>query len=101
DYKNDYQMILKDVNQQIYNLSFDFLRKTYNLTGLKETRNQSLTEFFTILQHVFDQLVQAVERIKASPHTKLVKEERIVEAARAKKVGKENVPFITKRPHLL
>lgn len=101
DYKSDYQMILKDVNQQIYNLAFDFLRKTYNLTGLKETRNQSLTEFFTILQHVFDQLVQAVERIKASPHTKLVKEERIVEAARAKRVGKENVPFITKRPHLL
>lgn len=46
DYKQDYQMILNDVNQQIYNLSFDFLRKTYHLTGLKETRNQSLTEFF-------------------------------------------------------
>ena len=64
DYKHDYQMILNDVNQQIYNLSFDFLRKTYHLTGLKETRHQSLTEFFTILQHVFGQLVQAVERIQ-------------------------------------
>lgn len=101
DYKNDYQMILKDINQQIYNLSFDFLRKTYNLTGLKETRNQSLTEFFTILQHVFDQLVQAVERIKTSPHSKLVKDERIIEVSRAKKAGKENVSFIKKRPHLL
>jgi hypothetical protein len=50
DYKNDYQTILKDVNEQIYNLSFDFLRKTYQLTGLKETSYQSLTEFFTILQ---------------------------------------------------
>ncbi|USB33938.1 restriction endonuclease-like protein [Paenibacillus sp. YPG26] len=101
DYKRDYQMILNDVNQQIYNLSFDFLRKTYNLTGLKETRNQSLTEFFTILQHVFEQLVQAVERIKSAPHSKLEKENRIVEAARAKRMGKENISFLTKRPHLL
>lgn len=35
DYKNDHQMILNDVNEQIYNLSFDFLRKTYNLTSFK------------------------------------------------------------------
>lgn len=101
DYKNDYQMILNDVNQQIYNLSFDFLRKTYNLTGLKETRQQSLTEFFAILQHVFVQLVQAVERINSSPHSKHQVVNRVVEAARVKKTGRENISFLTKRPHLL
>ncbi|MGE5661682.1 MAG: DUF2357 domain-containing protein [Ignavibacteriales bacterium] len=56
DYKKDYQLILQDVNEQIYNLSFDFLRKTYQLTGLKDTKHQSLTEFFTILKHIFVQL---------------------------------------------
>ncbi|NQX69863.1 DUF2357 domain-containing protein [Paenibacillus alba] len=101
DYKNDYQMILNDVNEQIYNLSFDFLRKTYNLTGLKETNHQSLTEYFTILQHVFAQLVQAVERIKLSPHAKLQSENRLVDAARVKRAGKENIAFLAKRPHLL
>ncbi|MDQ0919169.1 restriction endonuclease-like protein [Paenibacillus sp. V4I5] len=101
DYKNDYQMILNDVNEQIYNLSFDFLRKTYNLTGLKETNHQSLTEYFTILQHVFTQLVQAVERIKLSPHSKLQSENRLVDAARVKRAGKENIAFLAKRPHLL
>ncbi|MDQ0063263.1 restriction endonuclease-like protein [Paenibacillus harenae] len=101
DYKQDYQMILHDVNQQIYNLSFDFMRKTYNLTGLKETRNQSLTEFFTILQHVFDQLVHAVERIKAAPHSKLEYEKHLVEAARVKRAGRENMAYLTKRPQLL
>ena len=93
DYKRDYQMILNDVNQQIYNLSFDFLRKTYHLTGLKETRHQSLTEFFTILQHVFGQLVQAVERIQSSPHTKHQVENRIVESGRVKKAGEEEHCF--------
>lgn len=101
DYKEDYQAILRDVNRQIYNLSFDFLRKTYNLTVLKETKNQSLTEFFTILQHVFKQLVQAVERIQASPNYKLEKEMRKVEAARVKKSGKENIAYLTKHPHFL
>lgn len=101
DYKNDYEMILNDVDQQIYNLSFDFLRKTYNLTGLKETRHQSLTEFFTILQHVFGQLVQAVERINSSPHSKHRLESRVVESGRLKKAGKENIAYLAKRPHLL
>lgn len=101
DYKQDYQAILNDVNQQIYNLSFDFLRKTYNMTGFKETRHQSLSEFFTILQHVFVQLVQAVERINSSPQSKHRAENRIVESGRLKKTGKENIAFLTKRPHLL
>lgn len=101
DYKQDYQAILNEVNGQIYNLSFDFLRKTYQLTGLKESRSQSLTEFFTILQHVFQQLVKTVERMQSAPHHKLQQENRLVESARAKKVGRENMAFLAKRPHLL
>lgn len=45
DYKRDYEAILRDINKQIYNLSFDFLRKTYHLTGLQDTTQQSMTEF--------------------------------------------------------
>lgn len=101
DYKRDYQEILADVNRQIYNLSFDFLRKTYHLTGLKETHNQSLTEFFTILEHVFHHLSGAVERIQASPHSKLRVENRRVDAAKVKKAGRENAAYLAKRPHQL
>ncbi|WP_308637854.1 restriction endonuclease-like protein [Paenibacillus silvisoli] len=101
DYKRDYQMILNDVNQQIYNLSFDFLRKTYNLTGLKETKNQSLTEFFSILKHVFSHLIQAVERIQFAPHSKHQVENRIVSSGQVRKPGKKNIQFLSKHPHLL
>jgi predicted component of viral defense system (DUF524 family) len=101
DYKQDYHAILNEVNGQIYNLSFDFLRKTFHLTGLKETRSQSLTEFFAILQHVFQQLVQTVERMQSAPHHKLQMEKRLVESARVKKAGRENVAYLAKRPHLL
>ncbi|MBB6637615.1 restriction endonuclease-like protein [Cohnella thailandensis] len=101
DYKTDYQMILNDVNKQIYNLSFDFLRKTYHLTGLRETRNQSLAEYFTILQHVFRQLVQAVERISMAPHSKHHKEYKITEASRARQAAKDTIAYLHRNPHLL
>lgn len=100
DYKRDYEVILREVNDQIYNLSFDFLRKTFHLTGLRETRHQSLTEFFTILQQAFGQLTQGIDRIKNAPHYKMRRESHLVEASRAKRVGKENIAFLQKRPEL-
>ncbi|WP_316246792.1 DUF2357 domain-containing protein [Paenibacillus ihumii] len=100
DYKRDYEVILREVNEQIYNLSFDFLRRTFHLTGLRETRYQSITEFFTILQQVFQQLIQGVDRIKNAPHSKMRRESHVVESSRAKRVGKENLAFLRKRPEL-
>lgn len=101
DYKLDYQNILNEVNAQIYNLAFDFLRKTYQLTGLRETQHQSLTEFFTILQHVFRQLLDAVERINKNPNYALLQDRRLVDANRVKKAGRENIRELAKHPERL
>lgn len=101
DYKRDYHAILQDVNHQIHNLTFDFLRKTYQLTGLKETNQQSLTEYFTILRYLFDQLIKAVQRIEGSPHTKMHQEERIVPAERAKKINHKTMQYLSRHPKLL
>lgn len=101
DYRRDYQMIVRDVNEQVYNLSFEFLRRTYLLMGTRETKRQSLTEFWAILRHVFRQLADAVERIEVAPHYRLVKENRVMDAARVKRAGRDNVTFLAKRPHLL
>lgn len=101
DYKLDYQNILNEVNEQIYNLAFDFLRKTYQLTGLRETQHQSLTEFFTILQHVFRQLLDAVERINKNPNYALLQDRRLVDANRVKRAGRENIRELAKHPERL
>lgn len=101
DYKLDYQNILNEVNAQIYNLAFDFLRRTYQLTGLRETQHQSLTEFFTILQHVFRQLLGAVERINKNPNYALLQDRRLVDANRVKKAGRENIRELAKHPERL
>lgn len=101
DYKLDYQNILHEVNAQIYNLAFDFLRRTYQLTGLRETQHQSLTEFFAILQHVFSQLLDAVERINKNPNYALLQERRLMDMGRVKKAGRENIRELAKHPERL
>lgn len=101
DYKLDYQNILHEVNAQIYNLAFDFLRRTYQLTGLRETQHQSLTEFFAILQHIFRQLLEAVERINKNPHYALLQDRRLMDANRVKKAGRENIRELAKHPERL
>lgn len=101
DYKRDYQMILQDVNQQIYNLSFDFMRKTYHLTGLTQTTSQSLTEYFTILKSIFQKLVEAIERIEHYPHQRMQQERLVKDTNLVKRTGRENISFLNKRPHLL
>lgn len=101
DYKKDYYAILQDVNHQVHNLTFDFLRKTYHLTGLKETKQQSLTEYFTILRYLFEQLLKSIQRIEGSPHTKLHQDQRIVPVERAKKINTRTVQYLSKHPQLL
>ncbi|MDF9843737.1 MULTISPECIES: restriction endonuclease-like protein [unclassified Paenibacillus] len=101
DYKLDYQNILNEVNAQIYNLAFDFLRRTYQLTGLRETQHQSLTEFFSILQYIFRQLLDAVERINKNPNYALLQDRRLVDANRVKRAGRENIRELAKHPERL
>lgn len=101
DYKCDYLLILNDVNAQISNLAFDFLRKTFHFSGLKETKHQSLTEFFVILRQLFTQMLEEVGRIQAAPHTKLQSEYMKVEAARIRRADKGNAAYVAKHPHLL
>ncbi len=101
DYQRDFQMILSEVNEQIHNLAFDFLRRTYQLTGLKETQHQSLAEFYTILKSFFQQLVWAVERIQVAPHYKLIPIHEIRRAEQVKRAGRENLSYLSKHPHRL
>src|SRR5690606_15274492 len=53
DYRRDYQQLMHEVNEHVYNLAFDFIRRTYQQTGLREAQKPSLTEFFAILRQIF------------------------------------------------
>lgn len=96
DYQNDYNAILKDINDELYNLIFDFYKKTYLLTGLRDTVGNSLTEFFAIINLIFDRLDRAIEIVLRMPHHVLAKERVVENNYKVKRVDNECIKWINR-----
>ncbi|WP_257535545.1 DUF2357 domain-containing protein [Mesobacillus foraminis] len=97
DYKKDYQKLLKEVNDEIYNLAFHFIRKTFLGARLKLEGNPSRAEFYRLISKHFQQFLQAIERIERQPHHKL---ETIHEKARGdqlRKIDSKSRSYLRKR----
>ncbi|WP_234120406.1 restriction endonuclease-like protein [Clostridium hydrogenum] len=98
DYRKDYINILKDVNEEIYNLAFDFLRRTYSISGLSKNRGTSLSEYYSILSYIFDKLKKSINIITIMPHHSLVNERQIVPYHKIKSVTSETIKWLEKKP---
>jgi uncharacterized protein len=68
DYRNDYENLLGEVNDEIYNLAFHFIRKTYLGANIKLDGNPSRAEFYRLMEKHFQQFIQAINRIERQPH---------------------------------
>jgi uncharacterized protein len=53
DYRNDYERLLREVNDEIYNLAFHFIRKTYLGANIKLDGNPSQAEFYRLIDKTF------------------------------------------------
>lgn len=98
DYRKDYINILKDVNEEIYNLAFDFLRRTYSISGLSKNRGTSLSEYYSILSYIFDKLKKSINIIISMPHHSLVNEKQIAPYHKIKNVTSETIKWLEKKP---
>lgn len=98
DYNDDYIAILSDVNNEIYNLSFDFLKKTYLWSSIKDNVGGSLTEFFSILQIIFDKFIAASDTVIKTPHHILQQEKQIVPFHKLKKASLDTMKWLEKNP---
>jgi len=96
DYLNDYNAILKDINDELYNLIFDFYKKTYLLTGLSNTVGNSLTEFFAIINLIFGRLERAIGIVLRMPHHVLAKERVVENNYKVKRVDNECIKWINR-----
>lgn len=68
DYKNDYQKLLQEVNDEIYNLSYHFIRKTFSQARLNLEGEPTRAEFYRLISEHFQQFLQSIQRIKNQPH---------------------------------
>jgi len=73
DYKKDYKALLDEVNEEIYNLAYHFIKRTYLQGSAKIYKEPSLTEFYRLIDLHFEQYTQAIERIEKFSHQQLIK----------------------------
>ena len=60
-----------EVNDEIYNLAFHFIRKTYLGASIKLDGKPSRAEFYRLISKHFQQFIQAINRIERQPHHRL------------------------------
>ena len=100
DYQEDFFKLLQEVNEEVYNLAFDFLMKTQMAADLKRESEPSPAEYFSILKTIFKKLLQALEQIKRSPYQEVVPVNRVVRPEKAKKADAATTKWLASRPHL-
>jgi len=101
DYRQDFYALVREVNEEIYNLAFDFLRKTFFTANLRPSVNQSLSEFFSIITLIFDNLLKALERVNRNPHHHLTGTTQVLTSEKIKRVDHHSLKWLEKNPHVL
>lgn len=100
-YKEDYEEILRDVNEEIYNLAYGFLARTYLGAEINNKVSYSNTEFYSILNYIFDKLIKAIDIVIINPHHQLYKESRVYKYKSLKNVSSDTIKWLEKRPYLM
>lgn len=100
-YKEDYKALLNDVNEEIYNLAYGFLARTYLGSDINRRKNNNDTEFYSILNYVFEKLKKSIDIVLNNPNHILMKEDKVVKYHNIRKTTKDTVKYLEKRPHLM
>lgn len=101
DYKDDYKALLNDVNKEIYNLAYGFLSRTYLGAEISNNTNSTYTEFYSILNYVYDKILKSIDIIINNPHHGLVKESRVCKYHSLRNSSMETIKWLEKRPHVM
>ncbi len=101
EYRSDYLTLLTEVNAELYNLAFDFMRKTYLSATTTPSTKPSLTEFFSIIRYCFDRLCKAIKRIEGNPHHIVTSRERISHPEKVKRINGKTLKWLSKNQSLL
>lgn len=100
DYKRDYKKLLEEVNDEVYNLAFHFLRRTYQMAGIKLGGNVSQVEFYRLITYHFESFFKSINRVEKQPHHQLIKTYKQVRGDQLKRLDSKGRSHLRKRPHV-
>lgn len=95
-YKDDYKAIVSDVTKEVYDLVFDFLRKTYDSFDVSSRRQSSQVEFFAIIRKIYEEFLSAADMVIAKPHHVLETEHMILPNHKIKRIDNRTLRWIEK-----
>lgn len=87
DYKKDYRALLDEVNEEIYNLAYAFIKRTYLQGSAEVFKEPTGVEFYRLLQKHFNDYMKAISLIEQRPHRRL---ETIHEEVRGDRLRKQD-----------
>ncbi|MEI4769797.1 restriction endonuclease-like protein [Psychrobacillus sp. FJAT-51614] len=94
DYKTDYKDLLFGVQEELYNLAYQFVQRTYVLGEAKYYKDPTLGEFFRILSAHIENYKKAIEQIERMPHHQLTKTYIEVRGERLRKQDSRSYAYL-------
>ena len=85
DYQKDYLALIEEVNEEIYNLAYSFIKRTYVTASLKQYKDPTLSEFYRILEQHVEEYFKAIEQIERFPHHQLITTHELVRGEKLRK----------------
>lgn len=97
-YKDDYKAIVSDITTEVYNLVFDFLKKTYSSFNVSSSQRSSMVEFFAIVRKIYNEFVRSADMILRNPHHILMSEHQILPEYKIKRSDSSTIKWLEKHP---
>lgn len=97
-YKEDYKAIMSDITAEVYNLVFDFLKKTYDSFDTDSKKKSSPVEFFAIIKRIYDEFITAADMVLVKPHHVLETEHVVVPSHKIKRTDNKTIKWIASHP---
>ena len=91
NYKEDYRSIIEDVTNEVYNVVFDFLKKTYLGYQQSDRVNNSLVEFLAIIRKIYQDFTKAIDMILAQPHHVLETTHEVMQGQKIKRIDRNTI----------
>lgn len=98
DYQEDYKAIVADVTKEVYNLVFDFLRRTYQSLHIAPSAKPSPVEFFTIIRSIYKEFIAAADMVLRCPHHLLQQENEIMPQHKIRRYDEKTIRWLEKHP---
>jgi uncharacterized protein len=98
DYKSDYKAMMSDISSIVENLVFDRLKDTFRKSRARLAGHATYTEWWNILDTLFEQLIISLSVIKRQPKHEIRVKENVTQVGKVRQLSKRNLDWLRKNP---